>query len=118
MRRAFTIGALILYPFWGMISSALLFSTSVFHDLLLFSIVGVLFAGLLPVALHLFEVRFLREAFSWGTMVASLTFGGMVTLFLGSLLQVVLLWCGIHSFLGLPLDSWGWRFPDWMFQTP
>lgn len=41
-RRVYTISALVLYPIWGMVSSALLFSAGLFHDWLLLSLAGSL----------------------------------------------------------------------------
>jgi len=112
------IWALLLYPLWGVLSSALLLNSSLFHDgQIQRGLVGVVFAGLLPVGLHIYEVLSGETRFEWSTVFVSLSLGGVLTLFLGSILQAILLWCGIHSILGLRIDSWYWKFPDWIYGS-
>lgn len=55
--RFFTILRIALYPIWGVISSALLLNSIFIPNQLLAAAVGITFAGLLPVAMHLYEVR-------------------------------------------------------------
>lgn len=114
--RFFTILRIALYPIWGVISSALLLNSIFIPNQLLAAAVGITFAGLLPVTMHLYEVRTGKTYFEWKTVFISLSLGGILTLFLGSILQGLLLLCGVHSILGLRIDTWYWRFPHWMSQ--
>ena len=117
-QRLFTASMVVLYPLWGLISSAMLFGILPIRSRLLCSLLAILLAGLLPLGLYLIEVRCFAQPFEWPMIFASLSIGGVMTLFFGSLLQALLLACGIDSIFGLPLNVWGWRFPEWMFQTP
>jgi hypothetical protein len=114
--RILTIIGIALYPIWGVISSALLLNSNFIHNQLLATAVGIVFAGLLPVAMHLYEVQTDKKYFEWKTVFVSLSFGGIITIFLGSILQALLLVCGVHRILGLSIDAWYWRFPSWMLQ--
>jgi len=116
--RIYAICAVALYPVWGLVSSALLLNAGFLHSQLFRSIIGVAFAGLLPVALHLYEVRAGKIYFEWKTVFISVSFGGILTLFLGSILQAFLLLCGVHSLFGLRIDIWYWNFPEWMLHGP
>ena len=108
------IGLFVAYAFWGLLTTSSLFLLcSYYHfNQFLFILCGVLSAGLLPALAHLFEVRFRGEYFSWGVIFASLTIGGIMVLFLGCILQALLLKFGAHTILGLPIDNGSWKFPE------
>jgi hypothetical protein len=114
--RIYTICAVALYPVWGLVSSSLLLNSGFLHSRVLRSAAGIALGGLLPVALHCFEVLVGKAQFEWKTVLISITLGGVFAIFLGTLLQGFLLLCGIHSVFGLRIDTWYWEFPDWMFQ--
>jgi len=111
--KIYMICGVALFCVWGLVSSALLFNTNLWDldSALLRSIICIVFAGLLPVAIHLYEVQVGKTRFEWKTVFISLTFGGIPTLFLGSILQAILLSCGVHSLFGLQIDTWYWKFP-------
>ena len=74
---------------------------------------GIGAAGLLPVALHLYEVKKGKTEFSWGTVSVCLSVGGMAAISFGFILQAfLLLVCGVHSVFGLPIDWSFWKLPE------
>jgi hypothetical protein len=107
----YEILAIVLYPFWGLVSSAVLLDTHLVRGKLWQAFTGIAFAGLLPVALHVFEVSIGKTDFDWKVVLIGISFGGILTVFLGSILQAILLWFGIHNVLGLRIDNWYWMFP-------
>lgn len=109
-----TACGIALYPAWGLLSSALLLNSNFLRNQLLSSVAGIGFAGLLPVALHFYEVWSGKTCFEWKTVFICLSFGGILTLFLGCILQAVLLFFGVQSIAGLRIDTWSWKFPYWM----
>ena len=115
--RVYKICAVALYPVWGLLSSALLLNSGFIRSQLPRSIVGIAFAGLLPVALHLCEVRSRKTDFEWETVLISLSLGGILTLFLGTLLHGLLLLCGVHGLFCLRIENWHWKFPEWMSNS-
>jgi len=84
--KIYTVCAAALYPLWGFVSSALLLNADFLHGRLLRSFTGVAFAGVFPIALHLYEVKIGKTYFEWKTVFISLSFGGILTLFLDSIL--------------------------------
>jgi|GEM_PF-6998261 len=52
-----------------------------------------------------------KTYFEWKIIFVSISLGGIPTLFLGTILQFLLLLCGIHSLFGLRIDTWHWKFP-------
>jgi hypothetical protein len=113
------VSGFALYAAWGMLSSAVLFTyTPVVADGTLFNAaVGIIVAGLMPVALHLYEVHKGETYFSLGTVSLCLFFGGIQVVLLSSFLQFLLVAFGVHSILGLSIENWYWKFPQWMFDA-
>jgi hypothetical protein len=109
--RIKTISVIAICPIWGLVSSALLLNLDLSHSQLVNSIIGILFAGLLPVTVHIYEALVGKECFEWKIIFASISLGGIFILFLGSILQNLLLICGICNLLGIRIDTWSWMFP-------
>lgn len=102
-----------LYAVWGLFTSAFLFNFTQFlsDGVLISTVTCVMAAGLMPVGLHLYEVRFRGTMFSWQTVFISLFLGGIAAIMFGALLQGLLLLCGIRSIFGVPMDTWYWKLP-------
>jgi hypothetical protein len=110
--KIYTVCGAALYPVWGLVSSAVLFNADFLHGWAIRSLTGIAAAGLYPVALHLYEVKIGKTDFEWKTVLISLSFGGIFSVFSGSILQGILWLCGIHNIFGLRLDTWYWKFPE------
>jgi hypothetical protein len=72
--------------------------------------VGWLVGGLLPLGLHVYEAIKRETESSFSTVLVALIGGGTCAVILGSILQALLLLCGVHNILGLRIDHWYW---DW-----
>jgi len=112
------IGAIALYACWGLLSSAVLFNVSWIRPdgLIWRGFVGLTLAGIMPTVWHFYEVRRGQSELSFGSVFACMYAGGIAALFLGSVLQWILVLCGVRSIFGLHIDAWYWKFPSWMFS--
>jgi len=97
---------------WGIVASALLLPAFAWVGVprLLASVLCMLLVGFPPITLYYLRSGELKQ-FAWYTWPIGWWFAGMACLFIGTILQVVLLACGVHSILGLRIDTWLWSFP-------
>ena len=112
-RGLYWVCGFALYALWGLLTSALLFNFTRIRSsgVLITIITCVIAAGLMPVALHLYEVRFRGTMFSWQTVFISLFLGGIAAIMFGTILQGLLLLAGVRSICGIPIDTWYWVLP-------
>jgi len=106
-----------LYAFWGLFSSAMLFNIALLNSQgwLVRTLVGILLAGVMPVGLYIYRVKRRGEYFSWVTGFQFFIWGGIPVIFMGSILQWLLLSCGLQQICGLAIDNWHWSFPKEIF---
>ena len=101
------------YAAGGLVSTVLVLGPVFAHtkSKLLAGLACISVAGILPVIAYWREVRAgLRTASASDVLVCCLV-GGIWSIFLGTLIQGLLLMFGVHNILGLPIDHWCWKFP-------
>jgi hypothetical protein len=104
---------LVVCSVWGFLSSVVLFNLfppPVTGSLLL-GLAGLTIAGTYVATLHIRDVLREPKRFSLGVFLVSLYVGGAWSVFLGSIIQILFLWGGVHRIFGLSIDRWYWHFP-------